>query len=175
MNKLLLAPFLVLTACVIASCIGVVQDLLTYQISKSWYHDWKFFQFGVPEKFHGLIGAAWVGVGATWWMGLLLSLPVLLVSWFAQTARKMAMVFISAALIVAASVILFELVEAVRGLWLIRLDNVPAWALMHYPSDPVGAARVQSINWVGYFVGAPAGLLAAIIYSVRAVRSDESS
>ena len=170
MNKLLLAPFLVLAACVIASCIGVVQDLLTYQISKSWYHDWKFYQFGVPAKYHGPLGAAWVGVGATWWMGVLLSVPVLLVSIFEKSARRMASTFLSAAMIVAACVILIELAEAIRGAWVFNLNTVPAWALEHYPQDSIGAARVQSINWVGYFVGAPIGLLLAIVFAVRRVR-----
>lgn len=170
MNKLLLAPFLVLAACVIASCIGVVQDLLTYQISKSWYHDWKFYQFGVPVKYHGPLGAAWVGVGATWWMGVLLSVPVLLVSMFEKTARGMAYTFLFAAMIVAACVILIELIETARGAWMFNLDTVPAWALEHFPQDPIGAARVQSINWVGYFVGAPIGLVFAIGFAARRVR-----
>ena len=170
MSKLLLAPFLVLAACVIASCIGVVQDLMTYQISKSWYHDWKFFQFGVPVKYHGPLGAAWVGVGATWWMGVLLSVPVLLVSMFEKTARSMAYTFLSAALIVAACVVLTELVETLRVSWMYTLDTVPAWTLESFPKDPVGAARVQSINWVGYFVGAPMGLLLAIIFASHRVR-----
>jgi len=168
MAKLAAAPFLIAAACLMASALGVFQDLLTYRISPAWYEDWKFYQFGIPAQHHNAFGAALVGIGATWWMGLVLSVPVLGAAAFAPGRKSMAAIFLKGALLVLMLTIAAELFAYIWGLVQFDAASAPAWAQRF--DDPVAAQRVQFINAVGYMAAAAASLI-ALIYVIWKVRS----
>ena len=159
MKKLILVPFLIALACLLAAGMGAAQNQLTYGISPSWFHDWKFEHFAIPEALHGRLGASLVGVLATWWMGLILSVVLLGVCLFARSAGAMAGLFIQSAVLVVLITALAEFGAWIWGLYRFGPETVPGWA--SFFEDPVAAARVEFINFTGY-CAAPAGTLAAV-------------
>ncbi|MEM9346613.1 MAG: hypothetical protein AAGB26_08345 [Planctomycetota bacterium] len=79
MLKVILVPALLLAACVAAGLYGVVHDQVTYTVSPDYYHHFKFEQFRIPEQQWDRTGAAAVGWAATYWMGLVVGLPLLVI------------------------------------------------------------------------------------------------
>src|SRR4051812_49567055 len=65
----------VLLAVAAAGLFGAIHDQISYTVSREYFTRFKFLQFGlldpeVPER----VRAAWVGVLASWWMGIPLGL-----------------------------------------------------------------------------------------------------
>ncbi len=79
MTKLALFPVLLAAGCVIAGLYGAVHDQISYTVSPDYFHAFKFLQFNVPVHLHNRVGAALVGWHATWWMGVFIGVPVLLI------------------------------------------------------------------------------------------------
>src|SRR5262245_14144721 len=79
MSKLALIPPLLVAACLIAGLYGAIHNQISYTVSLDYFHAFKFVQFRVPGELQGRAGAALVGWGASWWMGLVIGLPVVLV------------------------------------------------------------------------------------------------
>jgi MFS family permease len=79
MGKVVLFPVLLIAACVIAGLYGALHDQISYTVSPDYYHGFKFHQFDIPEHLQGRVGAAIVGWYASWWMGILIGIPVLIV------------------------------------------------------------------------------------------------
>lgn len=75
--KILAFPLLLAFACLAAAAYGAVNDQISYTVSPDYYTAFKFIQFSIPYTWPPRLGAAWVGVQASWWMGLLIGLPVL--------------------------------------------------------------------------------------------------
>src|SRR6476620_12423474 len=78
-KKAALFPPLLLAGCIISGLYGVLHDQLTYTLSPDYFHAFKFIMFKIPPSLHNRAGAALVGWLATWWMGVLIGLPVLTV------------------------------------------------------------------------------------------------
>ena len=70
-QKIVLIFVSVAGAVVIASAYGAMHNLITYQISPEYFTLFKFIQFGMSKTMMPeLIKAMYVGVLASWWMGL---------------------------------------------------------------------------------------------------------
>lgn len=67
---------LLLAAVLLAGCFGVLHNMVSYAVGASYFHDIKFPQFAIAEDLQNRLGAAVVGWRASWWMGLVLGLPV---------------------------------------------------------------------------------------------------
>src|SRR5262245_57768608 len=80
MMKLIWFPVLLAAGCVVAGFYGVLHDQVSYSVSPEYFHAFKFRQFGIPAEHHDRVGAAVVGWRASWWMGLVIGVPVLLIS-----------------------------------------------------------------------------------------------
>lgn len=88
MNKFVAFLLILIIAPILASLYGVIHDQLTYSISEEYYTKFKFVQFGLENWGIGRnvgtltapiiqlnnprMGAAIVGVLATWWVGLII-------------------------------------------------------------------------------------------------------
>jgi hypothetical protein len=79
MAKIALFPVLLAAGCVIAGLYGALHDQVSYTVSPDYFHAFKFRQFAIPAELHNRLGAALVGWYATWWMGLFIGVPVLVV------------------------------------------------------------------------------------------------
>ena len=174
MGKIAVAPGLIFAACLIASLLGIFQDVLTYQISAEWYEKHKFFQFGIPAQYRGLSGAAMVGVLATWWMGLILSVPVLIICVFAPDWRSMARIFLISCLIVLAVTLVAELGAYGFSLATLTRAGTPDWAQSPRFDDPLGVTHVQFINATGYLAAAIGAGLAMMFALWRVIRAQHA-
>jgi len=74
MAKIALFPLLM-----IAGLYGALHNQISYTVSPDYVHAFKFQQFDISENLQGRVGASIVGWYASWWMGLLIGVPVLLV------------------------------------------------------------------------------------------------
>jgi hypothetical protein len=79
MAKIALFPVLLLAACLIAGVYGALHNQISYTVAPEYFHSFKFIQFDIPRNLHNRFGAALVGWLASWWMGLIISVPVLFV------------------------------------------------------------------------------------------------
>ena len=70
-QKIVLIFVSVAGAVVIASAYGAIHNLITYQISPEYFTRFKFFQFGLTKiMMPEILKAMYVGVLASWWMGV---------------------------------------------------------------------------------------------------------
>jgi hypothetical protein len=79
MGKVLLFPVLLASGCLVSGLYGALHNQISYTVSPDYFHAFKFHQFRIPEELHGRVGASIVGWYASWWMGLLIGIPVLIV------------------------------------------------------------------------------------------------
>jgi hypothetical protein len=79
MAKLALFPMLLIASCLTAGLYGALHNQISYSVSPDYFHAFKFHQFDIPPALRNRLGAAIVGWHASWWMGILIGIPVLLV------------------------------------------------------------------------------------------------
>jgi hypothetical protein len=79
MVKLALFPVLPVVACLVAGLYCALHNQISYTISADYFHGVTVHQFDIPATMHGRSGAALVGWYASWWIGLLIGVPVLIV------------------------------------------------------------------------------------------------
>ncbi len=77
--RIALALCTVPAAIVVASLFGALHNQVSFTVSPDYFRAFKFFQFGIAPALPERLGAAVVGIRATWWMGLLIGAPVALV------------------------------------------------------------------------------------------------
>lgn len=83
MNMKRLTEFFVMlaAACMIAGAYGAMHSQVSFTISPVyWYLN--YFAWQLPESLHNRLGVALVGFFTTWWMGLVIGLPILLAGQF---------------------------------------------------------------------------------------------
>jgi hypothetical protein len=78
MAKLALMPLLLGAGCLAAGKYGAVHDQVSYTVSPDYFHAFKFHQFQISPHLHDRIGAAIVGWRASWWMGSIIGVPLLI-------------------------------------------------------------------------------------------------
>ena len=162
MTRLLALPFLVAFACLAAALYGALHNQISYTIGPSYFTELKFAQFAIPPELHNRAGAALVGVLASWWMGLIIGLPIALIT---ALARRPARLFLRATLI--------TLVAAAIGAALsyaLSLAHSDADLAQTFPQDPsfIRAAALHD----GSYIGAALGFLLALWRTLRALRDD---
>ncbi|NKX43329.1 hypothetical protein [Roseicyclus persicicus] len=76
-------------AALAAAVFGALHNQLSYSVGPDYFLSLKFPQFGIAEGTAPRVGAAQVGVLASWWMGAAVALPAMLYGLFAvPTARS---------------------------------------------------------------------------------------
>lgn len=82
MNKRILLPALLALAALLASLFGLLCEQLAYALSPEYFLKYRFLQgnfagpYGTWAQAHPRLGAAWLGIRAVWWLGLLICLPL---------------------------------------------------------------------------------------------------
>ncbi len=69
---------LAIAACA-AALFGAVHNQLSYTVGPTYFTALKFQQFGIPDDMAPRLAASWVGVQASWWMGILVGLPAFVI------------------------------------------------------------------------------------------------
>lgn len=153
-------------ACVAAAVFGALHNQISYAVGPSYFHDLKFTQFRISPGLHGPVGAALVGVLASWWMGIVtgllpFSLGLVLISKPDQFFR----VGLRCILVVVALAGLFAGIAALGGMW-IKDDLARAMLPGRQTSDITGFARAAVMHDASYLGGA-AGTLLALVITLR--------
>ncbi|QDT90064.1 hypothetical protein Pan161_17090 [Gimesia algae] len=169
LQKVMVYIAMLFFAALIAGLYGMIHDQISYTVSPEYFTRFKFQQFGLPwgEQSQRL-GAAVVGFMATWWMGVLVSLPLGLFSFRFPTpdmmARKLAIAFLI--------VILVALLTGLLGLGIamivINAETIDGSLRLVRPNvqDPIQFVRVGFMHNASY-LGGLLGLIAGIIYLCR--------
>lgn len=166
--KLLLAPFLLVAASILAGAYGAFHDQISYAVAPDYFHEFKFQQFVIPLEFHNRLGASWVGWNASWWMGSLVGVPILLICAFANGVGAFVRTYLLSAVIVLLVTLGIGLVALAVSFVTISADNLPSWSNGAELNDPVAFARAGTMHNFSY-LGALLGMLAGFVVSIRAV------
>ncbi len=87
MAKATLLPVLLVAGCLISGLYGMLHNQISYTVAPEYFHAFKFDQFAIPNGLHNRIGASIVGWQASWWMGLIIGVPILLVGLIMPDAK----------------------------------------------------------------------------------------
>jgi hypothetical protein len=161
MAKLLVAPLLLVLGCLIAGVYGALHDQVSFTASPDYFFAFKFHQFQIPLHLQNRVGAAIVGFLATWWMGVLIGVPLLTAGLVFPDARSYARHCLMAYAVVAVTALVFGLGALAVASFKINAHNLPPF---HYPAgvqDPVAFARVgvmHNVSYLGGFLGILTGL-----------------
>lgn len=172
--KLLLAPVLIFAAILLAGLYGACHNQISYTVSPGYFHEFKFIQFGIQPQLQNRLGAAIVGWQASWWMGLVIGLPIYLLCLAIRGTMAFVRVFLLAALVVVAITLLTGLGALFAGHLAIHDDHLPGWMAGRDVTDPVAFARaglMHDFSYLGGLIGLAAGAFIVIRKALRSRRN----
>jgi hypothetical protein len=171
MPKIALFPLLLAAACVVAGLYGAMHNQVSYTVSPDYFHALKFEQFGIPEEFRNRVGASLVGWGASWWMGVPIGVPILLVALMMPGWKR----YLTSSLTAFAVVALTALVAGLAALaWAYCTITEPSVSASRVVADPVAYARaafMHDCSYAGGLIGIITGSLYLIVARVRMSRN----
>lgn len=173
-SKLLLFPVLMALACLVAGVYGAVHNQISYTVSPEYFHGFKFDQFGIPPSLHNRAGAAVVGFLASWWMGILIGIPVLSVGLILPGGKTYFTGSLVATGIVAITALVVGLV-ALAGAYAVVGEGT--LSRFHFPAavhDRVAFARagvMHTFSYLGGFLGILTASVYLIVVRVRLTRT----
>jgi hypothetical protein len=169
LQKLALFLPLLMAGCIISGLYGALHDQLTYTLSPDYFHAFKFIAFHIPQSLHNRAGAALVGWQATWWMGVLIGLPVLTLGLIVPDWRYYVKHSLAAFAVVALTALAVGLGALGYSYISIDADHLPSY---DFPLgvDQVAFSRVgmmHNFSYIGGFVGILTAMTYLIIVGVR--------
>ncbi len=173
MSKFALFPPLLTAGCVISGLYGALHDQISFTVSPDYFHAFKFIQFQIPDGLHNRAGAAIVGWEATWWMGLLIGVPVLLVGLAMPDAKTYLSRSLIAFAVVAGTALAVGLGALAWASVAVTESNLP---FDYFPAgvvDRVAFARVgvmHDFSYLGGFLGIVTGSIYLIVERIRLSR-----
>lgn len=162
--------FLLLALAGLAAAIfGAAHNQLSYTVGPDYFHVIKFHQFNIADALPARVGAAIVGVQASWWMGVLVGLPAFLFGLFAVANARS---YLAAGISAIGLVLLLTLMAAGGALVAgIALAGSPALDFIPIPpgASPEDIQRAGLMHEASYLGGA-LGAVAAFWPMLRARR-----
>jgi hypothetical protein len=174
MKRLALLPVALAFACIVAGAYGAIHDQISYTVAPSYYHDFKFTQFAIAPTLHNRLGASIVGWNATWWMGLLIGLPIYIAGLFIRENGEFCRQYIRAAILVVSTALLIGLAALAIAFVSIDEHHLPTWMVGRPVRDPVAFARAGTMHNYSY-IGGFVGLLLALGSMTMAARKSQAS
>lgn len=173
LQKLALWPPLLVAACLLAGGYGAIHDQLSYTLSPDYFHAFKFQQFAIRPQHWNRLGVAVVGWRATWWMGVLAGVPILVIGMVTGDWRKYVRRTLMAYLVAIATAAAVGLAAMAVGSS--RITEASLGRFGFPPGvDRVAFARVGFMHKWSY-MGGGIGCLAACVYlgwsQLRALRT----
>jgi hypothetical protein len=163
MGKVALLPLLLVLACLWAGLYGALHNQVSYTVSPEYFHKYKFIQFDIPEPLHGRVGAALVGWQASWWMGLFLGAPVLLVGLILPDGKTYFTHAVRAFAVVTATALLAGLAALAWASAAVTEATLPPFAFPAGVVDRVAFARAGVMHDFSYLGGA-LGVVTGVVY-----------
>ena len=165
MAKLILFPVLLAAACLVAGVYGMVHNQISYTVSPEYFFAFKFQQFAIPAELRGRIGAAIVGWHASWWMGLVIGVPVLLTGLIQPTWKTYLTQGLAAIAVVALTALLFGLGALAVGFITISPESLPDFWYPAAVADRVAFARAGTMHNFSY-LGGGVGIVTGCVYLI---------
>ena len=165
LKRLALLPISLVFACLVAGLYGAIHDQISYTVAPSYYHEFKFDQFAIDPDFRNRIGASIVGWNASWWMGLIIGLPIYFAGLFVRGNREFCIQYLRAAILVVLIALVIGLGALATSFVSIDESHLPTWMVGWSVSDPVAFARVGTMHnfaYIGGFVGLASGVIAMV-------------
>ena len=165
-KKLLQLPLLFIAACLLAGFYGAVHNQISYSVAPSYFHEFKFDQFRIEGFLRNRIGASLVGFHASWFMGLIIGIPIGLLTLIAPDPRSQRVIFFKTSILVVVMTFIIGLAALIHGVMSIHESHLPVWMQGRNISDPVAFARAGHMHNFSY-LGGVIGLILGTIYAVR--------
>lgn len=166
MAKFLLMPVMIGFACLLAAAYGALHNQISYTVGPDYFHALKFIQFQIAPALPYRFGAAIVGVQASWWMGVVIGLPIALICLREPTTGAMAWLFVTVSVGIVALTLVLGLLSLLVPVTPAMLDALP---IPRAANDPIGFVRAAILHEVSYGAGMVAMVLGAV-YAFRATR-----
>lgn len=164
--RLILLPVLIACACLLGAVYGAFHNQISYTVGPDYFHAFKFHQFAISADQHTRLGAAIVGVRASWWMGLPIGVPIALLSLAIPGVAHSVRSFAQAACLVVAVTLICGLASL--------LVTVPPdqYHLIRIPAgvaDKAGFVRAGLMHDTSYAAGL-LGLLCGVAFMLWRIR-----
>lgn len=163
---------LLIVAAAAAALFGALHNQLSYSVGPTYFTEFKFVQFSISEGMPPRIGAALVGVLASWWMGPLIGFPAFVYGLVAVPNPRS---YLAAGLGSIAIVILLATFGALAGLLggLVADSTGLMDARVTFPDGPTrqDLLRAGFMHDASYIAGA-IGAIAAFVPMRRARQID---
>lgn len=161
MAKIAVVLPLLVFGCLVAGVYGALHDQISFTVSPDYYFAFKFHQFDIPAALQNRFGAAIVGWLATWWMGVLVGMPIIGAGLLFPDARSYARHCLIAFAVVAATALVFGMGALVVATLRISESNLPPFIYPDGVVDRVAFARagmMHNFSYLGGFMGVFTGL-----------------
>ena len=178
MIKILLFPILLVAACLVSGSYGALHNQISYTVSPDYFHAFKFDQFRLPDALHNRLGASLVGWHASWWMGFLIGVPVLIVALILPGWRLYASRCLISFAVVASTALLVGLGALAYASFTFG-ETPPDW--FWYPSAAIDrsafarAGFMHDFSYLGGFLGIFTASLYLIVERIRFSRRSRKS
>lgn len=141
-------------------------DQICYTLSNEYFTQYTFKQFSIPWAYEvPRVGAAFVGVLSTWWMGVIICALLGFFGFMFKTSELMAISIAKSVVVVVTVALIASLLGLINGYYQVNQMTVMSY-MRWVPSgvtDPIQFVRVGHMHNTGY-IGGLAGLVAGIIY-----------
>jgi hypothetical protein len=151
----------------VAGLYGAIHDQISYNVSPEYYELFKFHQFRIPPDLRNRVGASIVGWQASWWMGLIVGVPVMLVGLIIPGWKGYLTRCLEAILVVVSTTLAVGLGALAYASCTITAQTLPDFWYPANLTDPVAFARVGMMHNFGY-LGGFLGILTGSVYLVIA-------
>lgn len=168
-EKVVLTPALLGAACLIAGAYGALHNQVSYTVSPDYFHAFKFRQFAVPAAHHDRWGAALVGWAASWWMGVLIGVPIVAPGLRLPGGRAFATRCLTGFALAAATAMVVGLGALA---WAAATITDPSQAGFRIPddaADPIAFCRAGTMHNFSY-LGGFLGIFAGAGYVISGIR-----
>lgn len=168
MKKVLLFPVLMLFSCGLAALYGAVHNQISYTVGPVYFHELKFIQFRIDPEFHNRIGAAWVGFQASWWMGLVIGLPIYIPALFIRGTAPFVRGFMRVSLLVVIITLLVGMAALIYAELSFSQTRYPDGPWVQRVSDPLAFAKaghMHNYSYLGGMIGLLVGVFLAIWFA----------
>lgn len=158
--KILLLPLALAFSCLLAGVYGAVHNQISFTVAPQYFYEFKFFQFQIPPKLQNRLGASIIGWRASWWMGLIIAVPVYTLCLFIKGIPAVIRAFAAAALTAVLTALAIGLAALLYGYLNFSPTDLPIWMEGRDVSDPVAFARsgnMHNFSYLGGLIGMVAG------------------
>ena len=161
-----------------AGVYGILHDQITYSISPEYFTHFKFVQFRIAEglRDYERLAAAVVGFLSTWWVGILLAIPLGIIGYQKLDAEQYRKSKIRSVKIIFSVAILFGVIGYLVGLYYV--SSTADWPVNAGNFERIGVFDLE--GWDNFmivgvihkfsYLGALLGLLFALVNQFRQVK-----